>query len=81
MKTLYNTKSPKKAANLSINSDLLAKAKILHINLSQTLEESLVQLVRENQKKLWRQQNSKAIADYNKRIENNGVFSEGVRRF
>jgi antitoxin CcdA len=34
MKSQYNTKAVKKATNLTLNSDLLAEAKRLKINLS-----------------------------------------------
>ena len=37
----YNTQAPKKPTNVSINSDLLQKAKSLNINLSATLEHAL----------------------------------------
>ena len=42
MSDLYNTNAPKKAVNVSINSDLLQEAKTLKINLSATLEQELV---------------------------------------
>jgi toxin CcdB len=41
MAELYNTAAPKKAANLSVNSDLLRKTRELNINLSATLERAL----------------------------------------
>ena len=41
MHTLYDYDAPKKAINLSLNSDLLKKAKLLKINLSATLEQTL----------------------------------------
>ncbi len=41
MQTLYDDKAPKKAANLSVNSDLLMRSKALNINLSSTLEQAL----------------------------------------
>ena len=42
---LYNTKATKKSANLSVNSDLLVQAKAHGINLSLTLEVSLVEAI------------------------------------
>lgn len=41
-------RSAQKATNLSVNSVLLAEAKRLKLNLSQVLETSLTQAVREN---------------------------------
>ena len=40
MKTSFNAQAPKKPTNLSLNSDLLAEAKRLNINLSATLEKA-----------------------------------------
>lgn len=73
--------APKKATNLSINADLLRQAKELNINLSQTLEARLIELVREAKRQQWQAENKEAIADYNRRIEEQGVFSEGLRQF
>jgi antitoxin CcdA len=77
----YNSSAPKKATNLSINAELLAEAKSLNINLSQTLEQRLEELVREGRRKEWLRQNRAALDAYNRRIERIGVFSEGLRRF
>ena len=41
MRNAYSTQAPKKAANLSLNSELLAEAKRLNINLSATMEKAL----------------------------------------
>ena len=77
----YDKSASKKAANLSINSDLLQKAKDLQINLSQTLEQRLIEVLLEEKRREWKADNQKAIEDYNRRIEAEGVFSDGLRRF
>ena len=79
--TLYNTNAPKKSTNLSINSDLLRQAKDYHINLSKTLEQRLVEMLIEEKRREWKQENRDAIEAYNRRIEAGGVFSDGLRRF
>jgi antitoxin CcdA len=71
----------KKSANLSINSDLLAKAKALKINLSTTLEAALTEQVTAHQRELWKQDNQLAIEAYNKLIEDHGVFGDELRLF
>ena len=71
----------KKPTNVSINSDLLAKAKALKINLSATLENALTEAVSRKQQELWLQENQTAIADYNEFVEREGVFSDGLRSF
>ena len=77
----YDIHAAKKATNLSINSDLLKKAKSFKINLSKNFESYLNQLVREQEEKKWIEENSKAIETFNKRVEETGVFSDGLRSF
>ena len=79
--TLYNAHAPKKSTNLSINSDLLQKAKELRINLSKALEQRLIEMLLEEKRRKWREENQDAIEAYNRRIERVGVFSDGLRRF
>ena len=78
---LFNQAAPKKSANLSINADLLQMAKKLNINLSQTLEQHLAEIVRQAQRSQWLQENQSALEEYNRRIEASGTFSDGLRRF
>lgn len=77
----FDQRAPKKSTNLSINSDLLRQAKERHINLSQALELHLAELLREEKCRNWRKENDEAIETYNRRIEANGTFSDGLRRF
>ena len=79
--SLYNTQAPKKSTNLSINSDLLRKARDHQINLSRALEQRLVEMLLEEKRREWREENCDAIEAYNCRIETGGVFSDGLRRF
>lgn len=77
----FNLAGPKKSANLSINADLLRQAKLLNINLSQTLEQHLAEIVRQAQREQWLTENKDALDEYNRRIESCGAFSDGLRRF
>ena len=78
---LYNCRAPKRGANLSINSDLLRQAKEHHINLSNALEKRLIEIIAEARRREWREENGDAIAAYNQRIKEKGVFSEDLRKF
>ena len=78
---VYNQAAPKKSANLSINADLLHQAKQLNINLSQTLEQHLAEIIRQAQRSQWLAENKNALDEYNRRIEKHGAFSDGLRRF
>jgi len=71
----------KRPANLTISTKLLDKAKSLKINLSQTLEERLVQIVREAETEEWLAANRKAIDAYNARVARDGVWSDKLRGF
>ncbi len=77
----YDTKAPKKPTNLSINSDLLSKARDLNINLSATLEQALTEVLIRRETERWLDQNSRAIRHYNEFVDGNGVFSDGFRSF
>ena len=81
MLPLYDLNAPKKPTNLSINSDLLRKAKDLGINLSFALEQALTAQLKERQAQLWLAQHKAAIDAYNQSVEENGVFSDGLRGF
>jgi antitoxin CcdA len=81
MQTAFNPTAPKKAANLSVNSELLNQAKALHINLSATLERALAEAIRNKQLEQWLQDNQQSIEDYNQRIEAEGCFSDSLRSF
>lgn len=72
-----NSKNSKKAVNLSIDASKLAEAKLNGINLSALLEKALSE---ENGKR-WLAENKRAIELYNKNIEANGVWSDGLRNW
>jgi len=81
MSHIFNLNAPKKPTNVSINSDLLEKAKGLNINLSATLESALAEQLRVEQRNQWKAENALAIQAYNSFVEDNGVFSDGLRKF
>ena len=81
MSYVYDVDAPKKATNLTINSDLLQKSKKYKINLSQNFEQYLEAVVRKKTQEEWEKENKKAINTYNEDIAKNGVFSDGLRSF
>ncbi len=81
MLATYNRQASKKATSLTINSDLLKKAKEYKINLSKNFEAHLAQLVKKYDERVWREENKNAIEEFNKRVEKEGCFSDGLRRF
>ncbi len=79
MHQIYNHNAPKKPTNLTVNSDLLTKARDLKINLSATLEAALEKKVRDSARANWLKENKKAIDSLNELAENNGLFSDSYR--
>lgn len=79
MNQAYDDLAPKKPANLSINSSLLAKAKLLKLNLSATLERALAEKVREAECTQWLEENRNAIAASNKLANKNGLFANSYK--
>ncbi len=77
----YDVQAAKKSTNLSVNSDLLMKAKALDINLSATLEQALSDVLRKRAKELWLLENRDAITAYNQHVTEDGVFSDDLRLF
>ena len=81
MGRLFDGKAPKKATNLSINSDLLARSRALKINLSATLEGALAQELARSKAKKWKKQNKAAIKAYNNFVEKHGCFGDEYKEF
>ncbi|GAD88973.1 hypothetical protein VHA01S_013_00100 [Vibrio halioticoli NBRC 102217] len=81
MRNAFDRQAPKKAANLSLNSELLAEAKRLKINLSATMEKALEKEVSQRLKAEWQEQNSEAINACNELTEKHGLFSDSYRVF
>lgn len=75
----YNYLAPKKPTNLSINSDLLAKARSLKLNLSATLENALEKEVRKAERAQWLKKNQKAIDASNQLAEEKGLFADSYK--
>jgi len=75
------TGTKKQATNLSLNSDLLAEAKRLKINLSATMEKVLAEEVRQMKAKQWLQENRSALESCNELVEKNGMLSDAYRSF
>lgn len=81
MQPLYDFKAPKKATNLSLNSDLLKRSRALNINLSATLEQALKAKLAETEAENWKLENRNAIKSYNNFVEEHGCFSDEFREF
>lgn len=81
MEPLYDYVAPKKATNLSVNSDLLKRCRELNINLSATLEQALTEKLAKNKAGKWREENKNAIKSYNDVVDKYGCFGDEYREF
>ena len=61
MLDVYDHSAPKKSANLSVNSDLLTRARAVKINLSATLEEALEQKLAKAEADKWLKENQNEV--------------------
>ena len=69
------------AVNVKARADRVAEAKALGINLSATFDAALEAAVKKARLAKWQDDNREAFEAYDRRIEANGVFSAGKRRF
>ena len=81
MLQIFDRNATKKPTNLSVNSDLLSKARQRNINLSATLEHALERELRKIERESWLRENKDAIGSLNKLAEKNGLFSDKYRNF
>ena len=73
---LSNRTTRKRAVNLFVDAELLDDARRMEINISDTLEQRLRNLVRAEREKRWLSENQEAIAAYNRRVEEHGLLSD-----
>ena len=78
---VYDLDAHYRATNLRVNSDLVAKARSLNINLSREFEAHLSEVVRQRVAERWLADNRQAFQDYNRLIEQICLFSDGQRAF
>ena len=81
MSAIYNENAVKKATNVTINSDLLQKAKSYKINISKNFEAFLVEIVKKREEQQWLEENKEAMDAFNEKVEKRGLFGDKYRRF
>lgn len=72
------TKSPpRKPVNLSIDTDLLAEAKALNVNISRAADAGIAKAIGKRKTERWLEENRDAIEENNRYFEEHGLpFSE-----
>lgn len=71
----------KAAVNLSVSEVLLREARALKLNLSQFLEDGLVEHLKKQRALKWQEENREAIQANNERIERDGLWHKGLTRW
>jgi antitoxin CcdA len=79
MQPLVN--ATKKATNITLSSDVLAEAKALGINISQSCDQFLRELVLNERERRWQQDNADFIAAYNQTVADEGLPLDKWRSF
>lgn len=75
------SRARKKPTNLSVDEELLERAKRLKLNLSQVFEAGLAEAIRRREAEEWLERNREALEAYNEHVDKHGVFSDGTRSF
>ena len=75
----FSQAAKRKTVSLTINSDLMAKAKALGLNVSRLTEDALAQAVNEAMRDQILKDVAVEVAAYNKIVEREGSFADLVR--
>jgi antitoxin CcdA len=72
---------PRAPLNLSLRTDVVARAKKLKLNISEIADAALEVAVRKAEHQRWLDENKEAFEYYNKWVEEHGIFGEEWRQF
>ncbi|MGQ9366147.1 type II toxin-antitoxin system CcdA family antitoxin [Azospirillum sp. ST 5-10] len=72
-RSAFDASAPKRATNVSLNSDLLEQAKALGINVSRACERGLADQIAELRDKRWLEENREALESSNTYVEAYGL--------
>ncbi|RMB04875.1 type II toxin-antitoxin system CcdA family antitoxin [Eilatimonas milleporae] len=64
----------RRAANLTIRTDVLELARALHVNTSRAAEAGIIRAIREVQAREWLRGNKAAIEAHNARVDKDGTL-------
>ncbi|WP_027390309.1 type II toxin-antitoxin system CcdA family antitoxin [Chrysiogenes arsenatis] len=81
MRTSGVIRNSRKAANLSLDSDILQLAKKLEINISRAAQRGIEIAIAERQAELWYEENQDALESSNKYVAEHGIPLAEYRNF
>ena len=76
-----NKSVARKSTNLSLDAQLVADAKAMGLNLSETAERAIADAVREEKVRRWKEENREAMEAYNRYVEEHGLPLAEYRLF
>jgi antitoxin CcdA len=71
----------RRSTSLTLDRHLLDEAKALGVNVSRAAEQGVALAIRAAQARRWREENARAIEDYNRFVAASGVPLSGFRKF
>ena len=71
----------RRAANLSLPSDILDDAKALNVNLSRAAQDGIERAIAVERARRWKEDNAEAIRSSNEYVEKHGLPLEKYRMF
>ena len=74
-------RSARKAANLSLDAELIASARDLDINISRAAEDGLARAIKAERERRWLEENAEAIRQENEYVEKHGLPFAKYRQF
>jgi len=79
MHPAYDRNAPRRAVNLSLNGDLLARARAEKLNLSAIAEEAIGRAIAERAAARWREEIGRGVAQHEALLAEFGSFADAVR--
>jgi antitoxin CcdA len=76
-----NQQVTRKSTNLSLDAQLVADAKAMGLNLSETAERAIAEAVREEKVRRWKEENREAIEATNRYVAEHGLPLARYRQF
>jgi antitoxin CcdA len=78
MRRLYDGTAARRAVNISLNSDLVARARAAHLNLSSIAEAAIARALAEETRRRFDQQIAQSVAEYHEYLAEHGSLTEAV---
>lgn len=76
-----NRQVTRKSTNLSLDAQLVADAKAMGLNLSETAERAIAEAVRDEKARRWKEDNREAIEATNRYVAKHGLPLVRYRQF